>query len=77
MFDRVAGNNDRIEIRALREYLQDRVACNERELYELFERLDWSRIGAISLEDFVRELTPLGERPEIPNRTNGTLTPEI
>lgn len=42
-----------ITIPQLRDYLITRIACNERELYDIFERFDWSRQGSISLDDFI------------------------
>jgi hypothetical protein len=32
----------------MRTYLADKIAVNNRELYEIFERFDWSRQGFIS-----------------------------
>lgn len=37
-----------IEISRMRDYLNDKITCNERELYELFEKFDISRNGFIS-----------------------------
>ena len=76
IFDLISARDDHISIQQLRGYLQDRVACNERELYELFERLDWSRSGRISRDDFIREMTPFGE-PSPSHNNSGTVTAEI
>ena len=48
LFDLLALNGNAITIDSMRQFLGGRVACNERELYEIFERFDWSRQGAIS-----------------------------
>lgn len=40
----------------MKEYLNERMAINERELYEIFEKFDHKRQGRIDREDFCREL---------------------
>lgn len=65
-----------IEIKKFREYLADKVTCNDRELYELFEKFDKERQGYISSEDFVQEITPF-KQPVIPPNRQGKVTAEI
>lgn len=74
LFDHISGQTDSISISAMRSYLADHVACNERELYEVFERMDWTRNGSISSNDFIRELTPFREAAP-PASNSGTVTP--
>ncbi len=45
----------------MKEFLKDKIMCNDRELYEVFERFDWKRNGRISQNDFVKELMPIGK----------------
>jgi Ca2+-binding EF-hand superfamily protein len=40
----------------MRTYLEDKVNTTDREIYEIFERFDWSRQGFISREDFMNEI---------------------
>ncbi len=54
LFDLISGDLDRIQISRLREYLTDKISCNERELYDLFEKFDISRLGYIVRNDFIR-----------------------
>jgi Ca2+-binding EF-hand superfamily protein len=61
----------------MRAYLEDNVACNERELYEVFERFDWTRQGAISRSDFLNEITPFGKSGPGGVTSGGTITSEI
>lgn len=42
----------------MKAFLEDKVAVNERELYEIFERFDWTRQGFISRDDFEAEIFP-------------------
>jgi Ca2+-binding EF-hand superfamily protein len=37
----------------MRVYLADKIAINTREIYEIFEKFDWSRQGFISKDDFL------------------------
>lgn len=46
------------------------MTCNERELYEIFEKTDLSRQGFVSRDDFCRELTPLDKHIQN-DKTNG------
>jgi Ca2+-binding EF-hand superfamily protein len=55
----------------MKDYLLNRVACNPRELYELFEKLDISRNGTISREDFLREITPIDDQVREPGGDEG------
>lgn len=55
------GDSGPITIAAMRQYLAERTSCNERELYEIFEKFDHQRLGVICEHDFVAEVTPLGE----------------
>ena len=73
LFELLSARESQISIIQLRAYLADRVACNERELYELFEKIDWSRGGQISRDDFIREITPFGE-PCPTDARSGTVT---
>ena len=38
----------------MRKYLADKISLNNREIYEIFERFDWSRQGYISKHDFLQ-----------------------
>lgn len=76
LFDLISARSDQISPDQLRAYLNNRVAYNERELYELFEKFDWSRQGFISREDFVREITPLG-KPLPASSSSGTVSAEV
>ena len=57
----ISLNQGHIQISRFREYLSDKLTCNERELYEIFEKVDLSRQGYINRDDFCRELTPLDQ----------------
>lgn len=59
LFNLISLGDGRIEISRMRDYLNDKITCNERELYDLFEKFDISRHGFISERDFIREITPL------------------
>lgn len=56
IFNRIAKDDEAISIVAMKEYLKERMAINERELYEIFEKFDHKRQGRIDREDFCREL---------------------
>jgi hypothetical protein len=62
LFQHVSGGAEQITLQRMRYYLDDRVAANEREIYEIFERFDWSRQGFISRTDFLNEIAPFGRR---------------
>lgn len=77
LFDLISQRGEQITIQQLRNYLDDKVAVNQREIYEIFERFDWTRQGTISRQDFLNEITPFGESHKGGNAKNGSLTAEI
>jgi hypothetical protein len=40
----------------LKKFLEGKLACNDRELYDVFERIDHRRCGLIFIEDMRREI---------------------
>ena len=52
----------------MKEYLKERMAVNERELYEIFEKFDHKRQGRIDREDFCRELRISGKKEKTCDR---------
>ena len=40
----------------MRKYIDGKIACNDREIYDLFERFDHNRSGVISSVDFKHEI---------------------
>jgi Ca2+-binding EF-hand superfamily protein len=77
LFDLISGRTEEISLQQMRDYMGDKVACNERELFEIFERFDWSRQGSISRHDFLNELVPFGRQVQSLNQSGGSLTAEI
>jgi DNA gyrase/topoisomerase IV subunit A len=64
IFQKIAGRKEQITIRMMNDYLKDRVACNEREVYEIFEKFDHQRLGVIERADFCREVHSKGKKME-------------
>jgi Ca2+-binding EF-hand superfamily protein len=77
LFDLIAQHSPTITLQHLRNYLHDKLAVNERELYEIFERFDWTRQGCISREDFLNELSPFSAPAPPSNSKSPTLSAEI
>jgi len=53
LFDLISERTETINLNQMRFFLSDKVECSERELYEIFEKFDWSRQGFISRIDFL------------------------
>lgn len=58
MFQKIAKEDDAITIKNMEEFLKGKIAFNERDLYEIFEKFDHKRRGWIDKEDFCLELLP-------------------
>jgi hypothetical protein len=56
LFEAVSGKSQSISIKSLKKFLEGKLACNDRELYDVFERIDHRRCGLIFIEDMRREI---------------------
>lgn len=58
VFKSIAGSNDTITIKLMTQFVEGKISCNEKDIYEIFEKFDHKRRGYIDKQDFCRELHP-------------------
>lgn len=56
LFRIVAGKEGYISIESMKAFVREKIACNDREVYELFEKFDHRRCGVITAKDFGEEV---------------------
>jgi hypothetical protein len=47
IFKAIAGSNEAITIKLMTHYVEGKISCNEKDMYDIFEKFDHKRRGYI------------------------------